>query len=506
MDALSDRHEGDLQGRLTAFADLQPVAVAVVVDPRIAHLAGPQHTAWMLINLLARAAGVIRSVHLVCPPEVPLASRIVPLAPREASLDQALLLGARAIGAVSVSPASAPVPGQTVLVVGSASHGGQSTARFVAGYGWWGGVGSSPFPVPEAYGASPLPFGPYMAAAQAAAEVFLTVRLPHYCLPASAYGWDCWNQTMSSAPVPGAPAALAEMDLTGTALAGVGAVGSTWVHALWAASGLTGTVILADADSKGITLTNLNRCTTFGRRHLGQPKADCAADVASDADILWRPHHARFEELGVTPSLLVSAVDTNRAREQLQNRYAPRTLSASTLDLRAEALRVGPPGIGACLRCYNPPEAITGDDELRARTRAGGEPALRALAAEAEVPEAEIRRWLERGECGEVGARLLQSLRRQADPVQTRFAVGFTSAAAGTLLAAETVKTLMGQPMREAVPQHNNVTLQFLKPTAHVNATSPLARDPQCPVCAPTHPAIGTWRQRAAEAYAQDRR
>lgn len=90
------------------------------------------------------------------------------------------------------------------------------------------------------------------------------------------------------------------------------------------------------------------------------------------------------------------------------------------------------------------------------------------------------------------------SLRRQAEPVQARFAVGFTSAMAGTLLAAETVKTLLKQPMRETDPLHNNVTFQFLRPTAHVNAASPLARDPQCPACAPEHPALDTWRRRAA--------
>ena len=58
----------------------------------------------------------------------------------------------------------------------------------------------------------------------------------------------------------------------------------------------------------------------------------------------WDPRKARFEDLGITPGILVSAVDTNRGREALQNRYPPRILSASTRDLRAEALRAGPPG------------------------------------------------------------------------------------------------------------------------------------------------------------------
>lgn len=459
----------------------------------------------MLINLLARAEGVIRSIRLVCPPDVPLAGRIVPLAPRDAPLGEALLRGGQAIGAVPVSPAADAAPADTVLVVGTEHCLRQGRpVRFVAGYGWWGGVGGHPLTVPETYGASPLPFGPYLAAALAAAEVFLTVRLPGYGAPSAPYGWDCWEQSMRSEPVSGAPAWLADVDLSGTALAGVGAVGSAWVHALWASPGLTGEVVLADADSKGITLTNLNRCTPFGRCHLGLPKAEGGAQVAADSEIVWDPHHARFEHLGITPRLLVSAVDTNRARAELQNRYAPRMLSASTLDLRAEALRVGPPGIGACLRCYNPPEAVTGDDDLRARTRAGGTAAVRALAAETGIAEAEVRRWLERGDCGEVGTRLLHSLRRQASPRPARFAVGFTSVMAGTLLAAETVKACMQQPMRAAAPQHNNVTFQFLQPTAGINATGPLARDPRCPACAPTHPAVHSWQNRAAHDSTSD--
>ncbi|MDF3140862.1 ThiF family adenylyltransferase [Streptomyces sp. T21Q-yed] len=453
----------------------------------------------MLINLLARADGVIQAVHVVCPPDVPMAGRVVPLARRDLPLDQALVRGGQAIGAVPVSSARTAAPADTLIVIGSQRRDAHPNLRFVAGYGWWGGVSNHPIPVREASG--PLPFGPYVAAALAAAEVFLSVRLPRYGdAPTETYGWDCWGQRLSTVPAPDAPNELAELDLTGTALAGVGAVGSTWAHALWAAPGLGGEVTLADGDEEGVTTTNLNRCPLFGHDHIGLPKAECAAGVAADADILWRPHNARFEQLGLTPGQLVSAVDTNRARGELQNRYAPSMLSASTLDLRAEVLRIGPPGVGACLRCFNPPEAFTGDDELRDHVRAGGKEAALALAADVGISRSEVQRWLDRGECGEVGTRLLESLRRQAEPHQARFAVGFTSAMAGTLLAAETIKLLLGQPMHPGEPDHNNVTFQFLKPTALVNASSRLARDPQCPACAPTNRALGVWRRRTASA------
>jgi hypothetical protein len=114
-----------------------------------------------------------------------------------------------------------------------------------------------------------------------------------------------------------------------------------WVHALWATPGLTGDVELADADRKGVTTTNLNRCPVFGWASLGLPKALEAARIAGDASVAWHPHRSRFEDLGVTPALLVSAVDTNRARQALQGRYPPLILSASTLDLRSADGGVG---------------------------------------------------------------------------------------------------------------------------------------------------------------------
>ncbi|MFI8233920.1 hypothetical protein ACIGDI_34430 [Streptomyces sp. NPDC085900] len=142
--------------------------------------------------------------------------------------------------------------------------------------------------------------------------------------------------------------------------------------------------------------------------------------------------------------MLVSAVDTNRARAELQTRYAPKMLSASTLDLHAEALRVGPPGISACLRCYNPPEAVTGGDELRERTRAGGTAAVRALAAEAGVAEADDRRWLGCGEMGNPAPELTWPAGQlPAGPVRGGLHLR---------LAAETVKAHLYQPLRAAAP------------------------------------------------------
>ena len=473
------------------------MAVAVVVATQTAHLASTQHTAWMLINQLARATGVVSAVRVVCPPGVRLSGRIVPLAPRELPLCDALVRGGQAIGATPVLAAAASDAADVVLIVGAQRDErdcGQHV-RHVNAHGWWGGV--SEHPMPSDSTKCDLPYGPYIAASLAAGEIFLNARLPqHVPRSGGTYGWDSWTQALRSTPTPGAPEVLNNLDLTGTSLAGVGAVGSTWVHALWATNGLTGQVALADADPKGVTTTNLNRCPLFGTESLNTAKAIEAARLASDSPIDWAPHHGRHEEAGNTPTLLVSAVDTNRAREALQHGYPPRILSGSTLDLRAEVLRAGPPAVGACLRCYNPPEAFVGDDELRAATRDAGPEAVEALAAETGVTPAGIQRWLERGGCDEVGTRLLNTLRSRASEPPARFAVGFTSVMAGTMLTAETVKTLLSTPLTNPPSTANNATFQFLRPTSAINAAGTLAPDPNCPACAITNPATQIWEQR----------
>jgi hypothetical protein len=117
------------------------------------------------------------------------------------------------------------------------------------------------------------------------------------------------------------------------------------------------------------------------------------------------------------------------------------------------------------------------------------------LAADAGVTEADVQRWLDRGDCGEVGARLLDTLRREEPEPPARFVVGFTSAMAGVMLATETVKILLNQPMTTELPETNNATFQFLRPAAAVNAADRFARAPRCPACAPTNLAT-IWQRR----------
>jgi hypothetical protein len=486
---VSNRHEGDLGGKLCSFGEVRPLRVSIVIAPERAAESAIQHAAWMAVNLLCRFDRIIERVTLVCPPGVTLRGRVVPLAPRSFDLRAALLAGAESIGVVPAI--EGPVDGQ-VLLFGSVAKSNLADSLYVEGNGWCGGV-SKAFTDPIAFGpASTLPFGPYMAACLAAGEIFrkARMRIEEYPSPDAVY-YSAWTHHVSPGPVSDGPR---EVEVAfDTALAGVGAVGCAVMHNLWACLGLSGSVRVADNDAAGLDVTNLNRYALFGKESVGRAKASEASRIAADADVRWLPIDGPIESLETLPARVVSAVDRNRARQAIQNRYPARIFSGSTMDLRAEVLRCGPPGIGACLRCYNEPEKIAPDEELRATLRGAPVERLAALAETAGVTLEEAREWVATGRCGLAGERLLPHLR--VDPAGGDFAVSFVSVMAGTLLAAEMVKDYLP----DAVPLDETAqraVFQFFSPLARSNRAAAFLRDPRCPMCAPASAATAIWERR----------
>lgn len=184
------------------------------------------------------------------------------------------------------------------------------------------------------------------------------------------------------------------------------------------------------------------------------------------------------------PDLLISAVDTNRSRQQLQQGFwTGRLLAASTKDLRAEVLRCGPPGEGRCLCCFNPPEVDLPDDVRREQLRTLAPEELEAFAREIGHPVALVRRWAEEGGCSTVGDAALARTRADDEPA-TMFAVGFVSVMAGALLAVETIKEHIGRPT-PLDDGRQNAKFQFEHPAAERNGrATAVQRDPNCSACA----------------------
>jgi len=485
MEEMSNRHEGDIDGKLPTFASRQSVTVRIVVDPSVAAYPSAQHTAWMAVNLLARTDGIIDAILIDCP-STPVHDRVVPFGSAR-ELDARLVEAANLIYKPLAHPAGSTAADRTIRI---SSHRRADDDILAVGGGWWGGISISGAPIDLARVdvKSAIPFGPYLAATFAVGDIYLRAR----GLPAAgviAYGWDSWNQTPALAPVHGPKPAV---DLSQVALAGVGAVGAAWMHAIWAYTLASGSVAVVDADRNGIDLTNLNRGALFTLADLGKPKADVAAEAITGGP-RWIPINGRYEESGVRPDVLVSAVDTNAARDAIQFTYPARALGGSTHDLRAEIVHVGTPGVGACLRCYNEPEAKTPDEEIRRRAfvTAGAIAEVgKELDLEAELVESTLRS----NACGQLSDRMMLRLRAMLeDPSLPRFSVGFVSVAAGVLLAAETIKLLSNPGGLFDASQ--SVRIQYLNPHVGRGGRAQL-RDSACPKCSPTTAAFKVWSNR----------
>lgn len=478
IERLSDRHEGDLGGLLRPFDSTLRASITVVVEPDYATTPAAQHTAWMLINVLARMDGIVDTIGLVCPPSVALLPRVIPLAPGARHLDEALLAGSAEIGIV---PVSLGAEYEARLVVGP----GPAGPTRVWGQGWWGAVSADRIDVGAT---SVLPFGPYIAATLAGAEVFKAARdKDPEPGPRTVYV-SAWDLRVATTPVPGGPDSV-RLSLDAT-LAGVGAVGSTAAEALWATPGLVGDVDLVDDDQKGIELTNLNRYPLFGRSSIGRQKASETKRLLLSSEIRWHAFDSAVRQMAVLRPRVLSAVDRNESRREIQLRYPPRILSASTRDLRAELTRCGPPGVGACLSCFNPVEGAEPDEELRDRMRRMTPEERRAKGLEIGISAAEISEFVATGKCGESSDRLMASLR--SGPPLPAFAVSFVAVLSGTLLAAELLKDLLDADVALG-DRSSNFKAQLWRPSD----TRPreYARDPACPHCTPGI-ATTMWAQR----------
>jgi molybdopterin/thiamine biosynthesis adenylyltransferase len=486
---VSNRHEGDLGGKLCSFGEVKPIPVTIVVAPERAHDPAVQHAAWMALNLLCRFDRIVERVTLQCPRDVPLCGRVVPIASRTLDLRSALLAGAEAIGVVPVGKGE---PQGQSLSFGAQGRVGYGDPLYVEGNGWCGGI-SRAFVGTGAMGPpSALPFGPYVAACLAASEVFRSarMRLEQYPAPAAAY-YSIWEHRASATPIVAGPREITvELDAV---LAGAGAVGCALMHNLWACPEVFGRMVVADNDPAGLDVTNLNRYALFDRASVGCAKATEAARIAADAAVRWEPVDAPFESIVTLPPRVVSAVDRNRARHAIQNRYPARILSGSTLDLRAEVTRCGPPGVGACLRCYNEPEKIAADEELRASLRDAPAERLMELAVTSGVTLDDVREWVSTGRCGLAGERLLPHLRVEGGAGD--FAVSFVSVMAGTLLAGELVKDYL--PDAASLGESTSrAVFQFFSPLSKRNGAGPYPRHPACPMCSPSSIACEAWARR----------
>ncbi len=493
MARIGDRHRGAAEGALKA--DGQPVSVEIRLG-KDACLPQVQHTAWMLLNILCRLEGAISAIHLNCPAEVSTVPRLSPLIRDGENLRDSLVSGAQAIGtpATGFVPTAASSVSPSDIVVSVGFDFCPSATFCAIGNGLCGGIFSRAIAAPPQF--YDLTIGPYVAASLAAGEIFRLVRLIDYVperqvfLSALDYSHGvepAWSQLQITD------------ELRSVLLVGVGAVGCAMLHALYPLS-VRGTILMADNDAQGIDYTNLGRYSLFGSASIGKRKASEAAEILKAAEFRVTPHDGSFDyffKREQKPALILSAVDSNEARHALQEQYAPLFFSASTHNLRAEILRCGPPSVGACLACFNPLQRNErSEDEIRELLRERPEVAA-SLCEKLHLAPDEVAAWIRGRKCSQTGERLVEELRTDDGSVPA-FAVGFVSVLAGTLLAAELLKTL-GNPTEPLDSTRNRAVFQFQNPAAFTNRSHFYPRDLECTACSPENIGGQIWKRRYEE-------
>jgi molybdopterin/thiamine biosynthesis adenylyltransferase len=485
----------------------RPIRVVVDVDPSRLDQPGLQHLTWLLVSLLTRSTSDVIAAVGLNTRDARLIPGIDPGAPNGGpSLLDALKATVDAFG-----PQAAPVVDarkldgvDLVLQIGSTATTAwpEAAVLHVSAAGWTGAV------TPHAHGSLPLdvasenPFGPYVAACLAAGQAYMHARIRDHQLPTVAI--NAWTLTQATAN----PAAAAAADPGAPAvhldhvLAGVGAVGSALLLTLWAYRPASGTIRAADADPHGVDDTNLNRCLPFRWADLGCPKAQTAAGrLSGHHGVTIEPSHGFAESLVGPGTHLISAVDTAKARQALQDKYPASAVQASTSGLRLELLRVDPTHGTACLRCFNQPREQTPDSEVRAQVAEMDDAAVAVHATAVGTDTEQVRQWGRTGGCGRVGDALLERL-RPSDGSAAQFSVGFMSVLAGTLLAAQVIKDAIRRDgdllgVVDSVPLHGStarLVINCLDPTHVAAGVRRYGRDSTCPACRGVRADI--WTQR----------
>ncbi len=462
---ISDRHRGDLGGRLTSSR--APARVTVSMSREAALSPTAQHLAWMLLNLLARQTDEVREIALDIPRGVSCIPRLSPLVPSSGDLVAALGAGIARINPAVLRPQQAR---STVSVRIGPGELGEADFRVTTTAGGWSGyVGQL---TTDVLGDDGNPVGSYVAAALCAGEVFKFVRgmRPEAGSFAESLWVDAYNLRVSEHYVstPGLPR---ELHLQQSALAGVGAVANGFLHTLYPVEGLSGEITAIDGDVEGITDTNLNRYTLFGLSHAAalHLKASTAAAMFAGSGIKVRPYDGswqdwRAEQPDVPLGLVISAVDKNTARHAIQDALPRLIFGASTKDMRAQVNLYDAIGGGTCLRCRNRAEEVVADDVIISNLRVMSPEERAAESARASVDSYDLEMFLAdtRANCGKINGATLQKF--VGESPEREWSVGFVSVMAGVLLAAEYLKLSSHELTASLDARRNTFRFQFWRP------------------------------------------
>ena len=486
-EALRDRHAGTLDERLLPLEDGAFAHVSISVAESAARTRCGQVLAVGLANLLGRLEGVVQTLSV----EVEGTSQqLLPnVDPRSADggidLREAIEAAARLVAHTRVAGQQSGTRRIRIRVGGA----GEEPADVFVSAGAWAAY-AGPTEGPPLDSDTALPFGALAAAALATGDVFRLVREQGATVPSVLFS------TWELAPVDSLDAGPKDeevLERLGAGippflLVGAGAVGSAFLLGLWSCPFSVMSITAVDADA--VSDTNLNRYPLFGADDVGESKVHRASELLGRADPSfyiepaeewWASYYARNP---APVDLLVSAVDKNRPRHEIQDALPNVILGGSTSALRSEVNRYElSDDRSPCLKCNNPPEPVEPDDDLHRRLLGMDDSELQKLARDQNVDVEALETYVNDLRIGGEGCAVLSGPAldrlRHAD-TEAAFAVSFVSWFAGITLCAQIVREVVsrqGGPRPGLAPPTSRAPFQFWRPEVPTNCpkqTSPV--------------------------------
>jgi molybdopterin/thiamine biosynthesis adenylyltransferase len=457
LDQLADRHlRADPYGVLADAGDVKSGVVLVQVSLALAGALGAQHLVWMLVSLLSRQFKVVKEI-VLCVPEVALLAGVAPFGAK-ATLVETLEECVRQVSGphVAVRRVGTCQALDVALVIGDCTPAAPWHWRLYAdGWRYFVGLDGEPPATPPLSG---LSIGPYLCASYAAGEVFKLLRgmkpgkgefiRTHFASAWTMSGAETWSELVDG------PGAEAFGVLPHFCFAGAGAVAQAAALCL-GSSAFTGACTTVDKDN--LDLTNDNRYTLSTRDDDGASKVELMQSYLRSRGFdcqavpeWWRAFavsggkHAlndsvRALERAYKFPIVLSCVDKNGPRHELQNALPQLLISASTDGLSAKA-SIFDLGAGtACLKCHNPLESRNAIVQARIATLQQLEGEQRAsLARELGLSERDVEALLSPGGCGKLSEADLDRFAAGTPEMS----VGFVSTAAGVLQVAQLLRYL----------------------------------------------------------------
>jgi molybdopterin/thiamine biosynthesis adenylyltransferase len=445
-----------------------------------------------LINLLCRMPGSVDAITLDAPDAVLTVALPDGQSPDRA-FDRLSRFARWAVGdAVPVLRTLESDPTFTISIDPTAPA--EEVDLYVAGAGWIAWIGTVAPSLTLVDTSNPI--GPWFAACLAAGEVFKRARgLKRGQFAQQDEGYALWDGTTGPLTELRDGPSLDGAMLPPFFMVGAGAVGQG-VVALLGASQIESFVVTIDDDVHDGT--NLNRCFIAGEADVGHAKVDAVARYRSIAKLAGAEFLGTLQQfqlhgpLAEMPAamqasqadekfdIVVSAVDKNTSRWDLQGLAPGLIVGGSTDQLTAKAMTYGASHGDPCLACHNPREEDGARRrELEHRIRGLADTEARALLSRLDIGNTEIEAVLEYVRdapiCGSLGDQILGGL---ATASPREFSVSFVSMAAAVLAFVRLLQAGCFAGLAPIRPMMSSVAFRNLS-----YSDDGLSLDPTCPFC-----------------------